>query len=111
VTVLTAVSGFEDMLDVQIFCAKQTRELQERLNATLKRSTSMIKDLPPDKVEQGAKQLESLLSDIDGRLANLKAQKDAGKAKPLVADGKKNGKSKGGQLSKGTGKAVVESKS
>jgi hypothetical protein len=83
------------MLDVQIFCAKQARDLQERLNATLKRSTGMIKDLPAEKVEQGSKQLESLLSDLDDRLARLQAQKDEGKAKPPpLADGKKSGKKK-----------------
>jgi len=42
VTVLTAACAFENMLEVQIFCAEETRELQERLNAMLLKAVVLL---------------------------------------------------------------------
>jgi hypothetical protein len=42
VTVLTAACAFENMLEVQIFCAEETRELQERLNGMLGKAVSLL---------------------------------------------------------------------
>jgi site-specific recombinase len=64
------------MLDVQIFCAEEARALQERLNSTLKRAIGMLTiGVNAEKVEDGAKQLDTLLSDLDERLKSLRAQK------------------------------------
>lgn len=42
VTVLTAACAFENMLEVQIFCAEETRELQEKLNSMLNVSVNLL---------------------------------------------------------------------
>ena len=69
VTVSTAASGFDGLLDVQIFCAKQTRELQERLSNTLRRAVRNLPSGPPsDRLEEGTKQLEQILQDMDTKL-------------------------------------------
>ena len=42
VTVLTAACAFENMLEVQIFCAEETRELQERINGLLGKAVGIL---------------------------------------------------------------------
>lgn len=75
VTVLTAACAFESMLDVQIFCAEESKALQEKLNATLKRAIGMLSTgINPDKVEEGTKQLDSLLEDLEEQLRLLNQQ-------------------------------------
>ena len=75
VTVLTAACAFESMLDVQIFCAEESKALQEKLNATLKRAIGMLSTgINPDRVEEGTKQLDSLLEDLEEQLRLLNQQ-------------------------------------
>ena len=75
VTVLTAACAFESMLDVQIFCAEESKALQEKLNATLKRAIGMLSTgINPEKVEEGTKQLDSLLEDLEEQLRLLNQQ-------------------------------------
>ena len=82
VTVSTAASGFESMLDVQLFCAKQTRDLQERLNTTLKRSIrGLMNGLPPERAEEGSKQLDQILADFDAKLKKYQTIKEKDKEK------------------------------
>ena len=72
VTVLTAASGFESLLDVQIFCAKEAKILQERLNGTLKRSLSLLGDAEPrSRLANGQLQLDQIISDMDQQLKHL----------------------------------------
>lgn len=72
VTVLTAACAFESMLDVQIFCAEESKALQEKLNATLKRAIGMLSTgINQDRVEEGTKQLDSLLEDLEEQLRLL----------------------------------------
>lgn len=75
VTVLTAACAFESMLDVQIFCAEESKALQEKLNSTLKRAIGMLSTgINPDKVDEGTKQLDSLLEDLEQQLNLLNQQ-------------------------------------
>jgi hypothetical protein len=63
------------MLDVQIFCAEESKALQEKLNATLKRAIGMLSTgINPDKVDEGTKQLDSLLEDLEQQLNLLNQQ-------------------------------------
>lgn len=75
VTVLTAACAFESMLDVQIFCAEESKALQEKLNATLKRAIGMLSTgINPDRVDEGTRQLDSLLEDLEEQLRLLNQQ-------------------------------------
>lgn len=85
VTVLTAVSGFESMLDVQIFCTKEAKVLQERLNASLKRAVALMPTLPEEKVDEGSRQLDSILVSLEEKLKKLNSQKLEENAKTAVA--------------------------
>lgn len=77
VTVSTAASGFEGLLDVQIFCAKQTKDLQERLNNSLKRSMkSLIHSMPTEKTDEGVRQLDQITADLEAKLNRYQTQKD-----------------------------------
>jgi hypothetical protein len=73
VTVMTAVCAFESMLDVKIFCAEECRALQEKLSLSLKRSANLLA-INPDKVEEGEKQLDTELLELDNKLISLRIQ-------------------------------------
>ncbi|CAK9250495.1 unnamed protein product [Sphagnum jensenii] len=89
VTVLTAVSGFESLLDVQIFCATQTKELQERLNASLKRAVrNLMNGQNNEKIEEGNRQLDQILADLDATLRKLQNAKDNEESNVVSPDGK-----------------------
>jgi hypothetical protein len=76
VTVLTAACAFESMLDVQIFCTNELKSLQERLNGTLRKATSLLTTgVVQERVDEGNKQLEILLGEFNDQLTNLNKQK------------------------------------
>ena len=82
VTVSTAASGFESMLDVQIFCSKQTRDLQERLNNSLKKAIrGLMPGIPADRADEGSKQLDQILADLDAKLKKFQMIKEKDKEK------------------------------
>ena len=71
------------MTDVQIFCIKESKILQEKLNASVKRAVNLLHSLPEDKVFEGNKQLDKFLSDLDDRLKLLTIKKQEEK---LIGD-------------------------
>ena len=75
VTVLTAVSAFETLMDTQIFCYDEMKELHSKLCSTLSRSVSML-NIGKNKVEEGNKQLEAITSDIHSKLSALRSEKE-----------------------------------
>lgn len=88
VTVSTAASGFEGLLDVQIFCAKVTKDLQEKLNSSLKRSMkSLIHGMPAEKTEEGVKQLDQITADLEAKLKRYQSQKEKEKEDKKNASG------------------------
>lgn len=63
------------MLDVQVFCAEESKTLQEKLNTTLKRALGMLSTgINQDRVDEGTKQLDSLLEDLEQQLRLLSQQ-------------------------------------
>jgi len=74
VTVLTAACAFQSMLDVQIFFAEESKNYATKLAASLKKIASgpLTSMLPPEKIDEGSKQLDTLLTDITERLDSLK---------------------------------------
>ena len=75
VTVLTAVSAFETLMDTQIFCYDEMKELHSKLCSTLSRSVSML-NISKDKVAEGNKQMEAITNDIHSKLSALRAEKE-----------------------------------
>jgi hypothetical protein len=71
VTVLTASSGFESLLDVQIFCARELRGLQERLGNTMKRSLHILGTVSEERDRHGNLQLDQIIEDMDNQLKKL----------------------------------------
>jgi hypothetical protein len=79
VTVQTAVSGFESLLDVQIFCAQQTIELQERLNSSLKRAMKNLYITQSNSITQmdeASIELDQILAELDKKLKRYESIKE-----------------------------------
>jgi len=85
------------MLDVQIFCAEEAKSLQEKLGATLKKAlNSLANVVPPDRVEEGNKQLDTLLGELVSKLDGLKTQKAEQTALAAAAAAASGGSTGGG---------------
>jgi hypothetical protein len=74
VTVLTAVSAFESMLEIQIFCADEIRCLQKKLDASFKRAVELLL-IPIDKTEDGYQQMNEIITELDDKIILLQSQK------------------------------------
>jgi hypothetical protein len=75
VTVLTAACAFSGMLDVQIFCTEEIKRAQTKLNASLKRAVNILPIVSPDRLEEGDKQLGTILAGVVSELSELKAKR------------------------------------
>lgn len=77
VTVLTAACAFSSMLDVQIFFAEESKAYAVKLANSLKKVIAgpLSSSIQPERIEEGSKQLDTLLGDLTDKLEVLKEKK------------------------------------
>lgn len=64
------------MLDVQLFCAEELRNLQMRINKSLKSSIQILDaTCPIDNLEEGNKQLDEILTKMNDQINLLQTKK------------------------------------
>jgi hypothetical protein len=74
VTVLTAVSAFESMLEIQLFCAEEIRALQKKMEGSVKRTLELLA-IPAEQLEEGNKQMQQIITELDDRIGQLQEEK------------------------------------
>ena len=92
VTVLTAACAFNGMLDVQIFCANEAKNAQEKLNKSLKRGVNSLQNFTLEQQKEGEKQLEDALERISSELGDLELARAETRTTEKNNDAKKNNK-------------------
>lgn len=77
---ITVLPGyFHSMTDVQIFCNDEIKKLHEKFSVTLNRTINLVAptvNSADGRIEEGARQLTTINSEIDQRLSRLHAQKE-----------------------------------
>jgi hypothetical protein len=76
VSVLTAVSAFETLVDTQIFCYDELKELHCKLYNSFSRSVGLL-NIPQEKIDDGNRQMDMLLVDLNNKLKLLRCEKES----------------------------------